>query len=129
MQFKSYILATVASLAAGGALALAAPAWAHHSHANYDSSEYLLMDGTVTEVHWMNPHVWLYFETADEAGEQSVWALEGGSVGALTRGGWRRDSMATGDTISVRCYPLRDGSKGCLLGYITIPGQEEKEFD
>ena len=123
MQFKSYILAAVATLA------LAVPAWAHHSHANYDSSEYVFMDGTITEVHWMNPHVWLYLDITDEAGESNVWALEGGSIGALTRGGWRRDSIAVGDPISVRCYPLRDGSDGCLLGYITIPGQEEKEFD
>ena len=123
MQFRSHILAAVATLA------LAAPAWAHHSHANYDSSEWVEFDGMITEVHWMNPHVWLYLEIEDEAGEEKVWALEGGSIGALTRGGWRRDSMAVGDDIHVRCYLLRDGSDGCLLGYITIPGQAEKEFD
>jgi len=123
MQFKSYILTALA------ALALASPAWAHHSHANYDLNEFLIMDGTVTEVFWINPHVWLSLEVVNEEGEPNVWVLEGASVGQLLRDGWRQDSMVVGDPISVRCHPLRDGSDGCLLGYITLPGEEEKEYD
>jgi hypothetical protein len=45
------------------------------------------------------------------------------------RGGWTPDSVQEGDTISVRCHQLRDGSNGCLLGYLTPEGGVEKEFD
>ena len=81
MQFKSYILTALA------ALALAAPAWAHHSHANYDLNQFLIMDGTVTEVFWINPHVWLSIEVVNEEGEPNVSVLEGASVGQLLRDG------------------------------------------
>jgi len=65
----------------------------------------------------------------DDAGELIVWALEGGSPGALQRGGWQPDTIKAGDTIKVRCHQLRDGSNGCLLGFVTPPGGEEKEWD
>jgi hypothetical protein len=29
----------------------------------------------------------------------------------------------------VRCHQLRDGSSGCLLGFITLEGAAEKMFD
>ena len=77
----------------------------------------------------MNPHVWIYLQVADESGAQVVWALEGGSIAALTEGGWQSDSVQVGDEISARCMPLKDGSPGCLLGYITTDEFDEKEFD
>jgi hypothetical protein len=117
------------AFAAISAVLIAVPAWAHHSHANYDQSQMVEMDGTVTQVMWMNPHVWLYIEVEKEDGSSSVWALEGGSVGALMRGGWQPDSIAVGDNIRVRCYHLKDGSDGCLLGYVTTDEFSDKEFD
>jgi hypothetical protein len=41
---------------AAGILAWLLPGWGHHSHGNYDLKQYLSMEGTVTEVHWINPH-------------------------------------------------------------------------
>ena len=77
MQLKAF------ALAATSALLLAYPALAHHSHANYEKAEFIEMEGTVTQVMWMNPHVWLYMEVEKDDGTSSVWALEGGSIGAL----------------------------------------------
>jgi len=105
------------------------PAWAHHSHGNYDVNNYTLLEGKVSEVLWINPHTWIYMEVQGPDGEPSVWALEGGAPGGLERRGWRPDSVKAGDTITVRCHQLRDGSNGCLLGFVTPPGGEEKEWD
>jgi len=60
-----------------------------------------------------------------------MWALEGGSVTSLMRGGWQRDSIKPGFKVSVRCHRLRDRSEGCLLGFVTsINGTSmDKEFD
>ena len=33
------------------------PAWAHHSHANYDMTVYHNVEGRVTDIHWINPHL------------------------------------------------------------------------
>jgi len=122
---------TSLALAAAAAALLSIPVWAHHSHANYNTAEFRSLSGTITEVIWTNPHVWLYMDVADAQGRQQMWALEGGSVTALMRGGWQRDSMKPGDKVSVRCHSLRDGSEGCLLGFVTnINGTAmDKEFD
>lgn len=122
-------LITKGSRAAALLTVLTAPAVAHHSHGNYDVNNYIELQGQVSELLWLNPHTWIYLEVEDDNGEPVVWALEGGSPGALTRNGWQPDSVQAGDTIKVRCHQLRDGSNGCLLGFVTPPGGEEKEWD
>ena len=106
-----------------------AAALGHHSHGNYLMTEYIVLEGTVTEIHWINPHSWIYLSVADEGGQTAVWALEGASVGELRRRGWSEDSIEAGDRISARCHQLRDRSNGCLLGYVTTEGGEERLFD
>ena len=113
-----------------GVLALSWSASAHHSHGNYDMQKYTNLKGTVKEVHWMNPHSWVYLEVADDkGGEATMWALEGASVTQLQRRGWEKDKLKPGDKIAVRCHQLRDGSNGCLLGFITTADGQEKIFD
>ena len=51
MQFKHL------GPAAMCALVLSLPVLAHHSHGNYQMTEYTLLNGRVTEIHWINPHV------------------------------------------------------------------------
>jgi hypothetical protein len=92
-------------------------------------TQYTYLEGIVSELLWINPHTWIYLEVADSDGNPVIWALEGGSPGALTRRGWRPDSVTAGDTIKVRCHQLRDESTGCLLGFVTPEGGEEKEWD
>ena len=125
MRFRSI------ALAASAAVALAIPAWAHHSHANYNTNEFITVSGTITEVVWTNPHVWVYMEVTGAQGRPQMWAMEGGSVTSLMRGGWQRNSIKPGDKVSVRCHRLRDGSEGCLLGFVTnINGTAmDREFD
>jgi hypothetical protein len=48
------------SLAALCAASIAWPAWAHHSHGNYDVTKWTTMEGTVKELHLLVPHSWLY---------------------------------------------------------------------
>lgn len=105
------------------------PASGHHSHANYRTTSYVYLEGTVTEVLWMNPHTWIYLEVADENGEPVIWALEGASPTELRSDGWQRDDIQAGDHIKVRCHQLFDGSNGCLLGFVTPEGGVEKEYD
>ena len=122
---------TSIACAAAAAALLSIPAWAHHSHTNYNTNEFINLSGTITEVAWTNPHVWIYMEVANAKGGPQKWALEGGSVTSLMRGGWQRNSLKPGDKVSVRCHRLRDGSEGCLLGFVTnINGTAmDKEFD
>lgn len=131
MQFRTLSLATLGavSLALSAALTVALPAWAHHSHANYDVSQFTNIEGTVKETRWMNPHTWIYLEIKDDKGQTAVWTLEGGSPAALARGGWKKEDIKVGDTIKVRCHRLKDASNGCLLGFITTKTIPDKEYD
>ena len=101
----------------------------HHSHANYVETEWMFLEGTVSEIHWLNPHSWIYLEVADADGQPRPWAIEGASITQLRRDGWTQESIQVGDDLKMRCHPLRDGSRSCLLGYITLDDGTEKEFD
>ena len=81
--------------------------WGHHSHANYIESEWIVLEGAVREIHWMNPHSWIYLEVMDADGATKAWALEGASITTLRRDGWTQDSVEVGDNLNWR--------KGVLL--------------
>ncbi|HTL68355.1 MAG TPA: DUF6152 family protein, partial [Lacunisphaera sp.] len=52
-------------LGALGALAIAAPAAAHHSFAMFDQQKIMTLDGTVHEFQWTNPHAFLEVDVAE----------------------------------------------------------------
>lgn len=111
-----------------GALALAASAWAHHSHGNYQQ-HFVDLEGTVTDVQLINPHSWIYMDVLAANGEPVSWALEATGVGGLTRLGIVRGYLKPGDKIKVRCHPLRDGTEGCLLGFLQAADGSIKDWD
>lgn len=105
------------------------PVWPHHLHANHDMTEYHHLTGTVRDIHWINPHIWLYVEVTGDDGELEVWALETATPAQLAVNGVTRDTVHVGDTIPARCHQLRDGSNGCLLGYLTGRDGMERPWD
>ena len=113
MRFKS--LAVLALCA----LALTAPAAAHHSHGNYDLSQWTNMEGVVKQVVFVVPHSIVYMDVKNEKGETVTWSLEATGARGIFANGVKREDVKTGDKIKVRCHLLRDGSSGCLLGFIT----------
>ena len=113
MLFKTVFVALLC------VMALALPASAHHSHNNYDVSKWTPMEGVVTEVHWLIPHSWIYLEVKNEKGEAVTWALEASNPTSIMENGVTKQFVLPGDRIKVRCHLLRDGSEGCLLGFVT----------
>ena len=95
------------------------PARAHHSHTNYDVATWTTMEGTVTEVHRLVPHSWVYMDVRDAKGQTASWALEATGPGGLLKVGVKPDDVRPGDRIKVRCHLLKDGASGCLLGFLT----------
>ena len=121
MQFRYLGLAAIC------AVLLALPAWAHHSHSNYDLTEWVEFEGTLRQIHYLNPHSFLFVEIEDAAGEAAVWTLEATGPMGIEENGARREDVRPGDTIGVRCHLLVDGSKGCLLGFVTpLHGDSER---
>jgi hypothetical protein len=113
MRFRSLFVAALA------AAAVAVPLSAHHSHNNYDTGKWTPMEGVVKEVHWLVPHSWIYMEVKNDKGEAITWALEAANPNSIMENGVTKDHVKPGDRIKVRCHLLRDGSEGCLLGFVT----------
>ena len=99
--------------------ALALPAWAHHSHNAYEVTVWSDMEGTVREVHLMNPHSWIFLDVTDENGETVTWSLEAASPNSILENGVKPEDVRPGDRIKVRIHLLRDGTNGGLLGFVT----------
>ncbi len=99
----------------------AASSMAHHSFAMYEPTKTLTLKGTVKTFQWTNPHVviWILVQP-DDGGAPQEWSIETTSPGVLTRGGWTRQSIKTGDRVSVTFSPLRDGSHGGGLNSVTL---------
>jgi hypothetical protein len=101
-------------LALLGVLAVAMPAAAHHSFAMFDQKKIMTLAGTVHEFQWTNPHAFLEIDVP-EGGKTTRWSLELNSPNNLKRQGWSRSAVKTGDKVTVRMNPLRDGQHGGLF--------------
>ena len=88
------------------------PLSAHHSHANYDISKWIVLEGTVKQVIMIAPHSLVYLDVKDEKGETITWALEATNPVGIMGNGVKREDVRAGDPIKVRCHVLRDGAEG-----------------
>ena len=102
------------------AVAVASPALAHHSFAMYDTSKTVTLKATVKSLQWTNPHVIVWLNVEQPAGEPQLWSVEVSSPGAMTREGWTRRSVEPGDKVLVELSPLRDGNHGGSLKKLTV---------
>jgi len=111
-----------AAAAALAALAgSAAPALAHHSFAMFDREREVVLTGTVKEFQWTNPHTWLQLNVPGPQGTVTEWSIEGLSTGTLSRQGWKPRSFKPGDKVTVKVYPMKDGSAGGSFIGATLP--------
>ena len=106
------LLAGCATLTGAGIHA--APAQGHHSGAMFDSSVETELHGTIREFRWTNPHSWIEVDVPG-SDEPVMWSIEMNPPAMLTRNGWRRSSLETGDAVTLVVNPLRDGQPGGTL--------------
>ncbi len=100
------------------------PVFAHHSFALYDMTRSVEIDGSVDKMEWSNPHCWLFVWVAGSDGAKVSYGFEMTSVGEMTRRGWKKTVVKTGDKVKVKYHPLRDGRHGGLmLAVMTADGQ------
>jgi hypothetical protein len=100
------VLVSVAFAAMGGA------AIAHHSFAMFDQEHPIELTGTVKELKFTAPHVFIIMEVKDPDGTSQVWNLEGNAPNALARDGWSSKTLKMGDEVKLMVDPLRSGAPG-----------------
>lgn len=113
MRLKSFVVAFAC------VSCLTASALAHHSHGNYDVQTWTIMEGTIKQVIFIVPHSIIYLDVKGERGDTTTWSLEATNPQGIFLKGVKKEDVLVGDKIKVRCHLLRDGGKGCLLGFVT----------
>ncbi len=101
---------------------VAPPILAHHSfQAVYDMNAPITVEGTVTKLEWMNPHIYYYVDVAQDDGTVVNYRIEGGTPNSLYRRGWRKDDMKPGDTVTVMAFRARNGTNNLAGRQVTLP--------
>lgn len=100
-------------------LAALIPAAAHHSVAGqFDYRNSVKLEGIVTKVDWINPHIYIYLDVKDGNGTVTEWRMETLPPAMMRRVGIsKKDLQATGETLVIDGLSARDGTRH--LGFIT----------
>lgn len=106
-----------------GLVSAALPALAHHSFsAEFDATKKVSLEGTVTKIDWLNPHIWIYLDVKDDkTGAVANWQCEGGPPNTLTRNGWTKNDLKKGDTVSIDGTLAKDASRTCNASSVKLP--------
>jgi hypothetical protein len=99
------LLAAVLTCATSAALA-------HHSHAMFDHSKPIMVTGTVKELLFRNPHVYLYVDVKNDRGEVITYWIEMSNIQNMIKQGINQRTLKPGETVTVQLFPLRDGRPG-----------------
>jgi hypothetical protein len=97
------------------------PAAAHHGIANFDLNTDIELAGVVSDVEFINPHSWLYFDVTDADGRVTPWRCELRGATVLRRSGWSPDMFPAGMRITVTGSPDRNDPTTCYLGTAIFP--------
>jgi uncharacterized protein DUF6152 len=101
---------TVSLFCAVVVLFFAAPMFAHHGGAAYETGESTTLKGTVVEFQFINPHCQLFINVPDESGKMVKWDGEFTNPGALHRRGWTKDMFKPGDQITMIGNRAKNGA-------------------
>ena len=92
------------------AIAIAsAPASAHHSVSMFDTTQEILIEGTVARFDWVNPHMYLVVETTGPDGKKALIEGEGLGITQALVDGLDRDALKPGTHVVMRANPNRGG--------------------
>ena len=88
-------------LAGLGIFFFTAPLGAHHGFdTEYDAKKKVTLTGVVSKVEWLNPHMRVYVDVADEKGSVTTWNLELTSPNTVQRQGWGKNDLLPGEKVT-----------------------------
>jgi hypothetical protein len=99
-------------LSALGALALVTGAGAHHSVAGqFDAQKRTTITGVINKVDWINPHVYIHMDVADDKGAVTTWRLESLPTAMLRKAGLTSEMLkGGGQKVTAAVIMARNGT-------------------
>jgi hypothetical protein len=93
---------------------------AHHSFVSVYTGTTALIEGTVTRIDWVNPHVLIYMDPNKPNGKPTSWIFEMNSPAELTRLGWERSLISVGEKVRIKYFLARDRSPRGAVATVTL---------
>jgi hypothetical protein len=83
-----------------GLLCFAPPIAAHHGFdTEYDANKKVTLQGVVSKVEWLNPHMRVYVDVTGKDGKVTTWNLELTSPNTIQRQGWSKNDLLPGEKV------------------------------
>jgi len=121
MRSRAFAVTTLAV----GILIVSAPLVAHHGTAAYDTTSTVTVSGTVTEFRFVNPHVLVYWDVKDEAGNIQKWSGERSGPNSMARNaGWTRNTLKPGDQVTISGRQSKNGTHTMAISKIILGGKD-----
>ena len=93
---------------------------AHHSvPGQFDTSKPMTLTGTISDIDWVNPHIYIHLDVKDDAGAVAKWSLGSAPPAMLRKANLTKAKLmgTPGEVVTIVVYPARDGTKH--LGWLT----------
>jgi hypothetical protein len=78
------------------------------------------LEGTVTQMEWVNPHAWIHIDVKNPDGTVTSWMIEGNTPNGLLRRGLTKRSLEPGTVLIVEGYQAKDGTNKANGSSITF---------
>ncbi len=107
-------------------VAISAAAGAHHSSdPHFDLDNPITVEGVVTELSFVNPHAYVYFDVTADDGTIQDWRCELSAATTLRRRGWTKDTFQPGQYIEITGSPARREDHVCYMSNFRLDGGPE----
>lgn len=118
MRAPSFALIALALVSTG--IVGSGTAWAHHSTTIYDLRARVVLEGTVKEYRWTQPHAFVELVTAKPGGGTEQWNVEIGTPSVNSRMGWKMNDIKAGDKLTMTVHPVRTGAKHATASIVKL---------
>ena len=100
--------------------------FAHHGRgASFDMNKQLTLKGPVSRVDWRNPHVVIYMDVKDAAGNVVTWAFENAGVSQMAQAGYNRNTLKLGQEITAVVNPAANGTPTAIVVKVILADGSE----
>ena len=103
---------------------------AHHSvSGEFDMSKTVTLEGVISGLEWINPHIYVLLDVSEENGAKNTWRLETFPPAQMRRAGLTKELLMgnSGEVVTISILLARDGTKH--LGYIERIRYQDGHFN